>query len=710
MSRFGLFGSNNFTGLGLGSLEQPFGEISFTTPGTYTWTAPAGVTSVSAVVVGAGGMGAQNTFGGGGGALAWKNNITVVPGTSYEIVVGAGGVFQNETFGSIVPNGGPSTAFTMIAGGGGGSGTGGSGGSASGGTGNYSGGNGGTFPGYPNNGGGGSAGYTSDGEAGLNGVGDPTYIGGNGGNAGNWPTAGGSGNVGTLTRGGSGGGIGLYGIGVGAVRGADATDAPRQAGLYGGGAASSGNGPSSPEYAGNGAVRIIWGFGRSFPNAAGPTPPVWTVYNTNTAIPGWGNDIINDINWNGSQFLAVGNNGKVATSPNGITWTYRSNLATGTWGNAPVRAIGWDGSKYLIGGGIDDGASAPLVATSTDGITWTVSNVMSPGYTGPLWSNSPVRAIIHDGTQFIITGGDGYAGHIATGVQGTESSLYLVANSGASAYTINSSSNPTLTLQRGGTYTFDVAASGHPFWIKTAQTTGTGSAYSTGVTNNGTEIGTVTFTVPNDAPSTLYYICQVHGSMTGVINIVANTNGIIWTGRANPLGNSFGISLAWNKNPNNPRYFVAGADSYSVHSTDAITWNSDNSLAVVWAGISFPACIVYNPETETFVVGGYDTGIATSTATATPNFVNRPALGLLWNTNASAVRKIIHNNGTLVAVGDSVNSVAISIDGGITWENKTSLTTLGYSGFIYAIATNGKRYIIGGAGGRIAISSNTLYL
>jgi hypothetical protein len=109
------------------------------------------------------------------------------------------------------------------------------------------------------------------------------------------------------------------------------------------------------------------------------------------------------------------------------------------------------------------------------------------------------------------------------GVEGAGSGTYTVTNSGSSAYTINSSSNPTLTLQRGGTYTFNVSASGHPFWIKTAQTTGIGSAYNTGVTNNGAESGTITFTVPNNAPSTLYYICQFHSSMTGVINIVDGT-------------------------------------------------------------------------------------------------------------------------------------------------------------------------------------------
>lgn len=73
---------------------------AFTTPGTYQWTAPPGVTSVSVIAVGGGGSGApgwrNNTDrysggGGGGGGLGYKNNIPVIPGNSYTVVVGAGG-------------------------------------------------------------------------------------------------------------------------------------------------------------------------------------------------------------------------------------------------------------------------------------------------------------------------------------------------------------------------------------------------------------------------------------------------------------------------------------------------------------------------------------------------------------------------------------------------------------------------------------------
>jgi len=104
----------------------------------------------------------------------------------------------------------------------------------------------------------------------------------------------------------------------------------------------------------------------------------------------------------------------------------------------------------------------------------------------------------------------------------TGSQTFTVTNSGASAYQIDGSNNPTLTLVRGFTYTFNVNASGHPFYIKTSATTGTGNQYTTGVTNNGVQVGTLTFVVPSNAPATLYYICQYHGSMVGTINTVEN--------------------------------------------------------------------------------------------------------------------------------------------------------------------------------------------
>jgi len=97
---------------------------------------------------------------------------------------------------------------------------------------------------------------------------------------------------------------------------------------------------------------------------------------------------------------------------------------------------------------------------------------------------------------------------------------FACGNSGLSAYVINGENNPDLTLVRGFTYTFQLNAAGHPFYIKIVKSTGTLNAYSSGVTGNGTSVGTVTFAVPSDAPDLLYYNCQFHALMTGELHIV----------------------------------------------------------------------------------------------------------------------------------------------------------------------------------------------
>ena len=69
--------------------------IEFTTVGSTTWAAPPGVTSVEYLVVGGGGGsggGFDNAGGGGGVAgMVLTGTLSVVPGTSYDIVVGDGG-------------------------------------------------------------------------------------------------------------------------------------------------------------------------------------------------------------------------------------------------------------------------------------------------------------------------------------------------------------------------------------------------------------------------------------------------------------------------------------------------------------------------------------------------------------------------------------------------------------------------------------------
>ena len=79
-----------------GLLAIPPGQPAYTTAGTYIWTAPAGVTSVSVVAIGGGAAGGvrggagSRIPGGTGGGLGWKNNIPITPGATYTVVVGEG--------------------------------------------------------------------------------------------------------------------------------------------------------------------------------------------------------------------------------------------------------------------------------------------------------------------------------------------------------------------------------------------------------------------------------------------------------------------------------------------------------------------------------------------------------------------------------------------------------------------------------------------
>ena len=86
------FGAFSFVAvLGMGQTD------TYSTAGTYSWTCPEGVTSITVECWGAGGAGGgqnQNSDGGGGGgggAYARLNSYTVTSGNQYLIVVGAGG-------------------------------------------------------------------------------------------------------------------------------------------------------------------------------------------------------------------------------------------------------------------------------------------------------------------------------------------------------------------------------------------------------------------------------------------------------------------------------------------------------------------------------------------------------------------------------------------------------------------------------------------
>ena len=217
-----------------------------------TWTCPAGVTSVSVVCVGAGGAG--------GGALAYKNNISVTAGANYSVTVGKagynlGGAGSNSgtsgglsqfvaAAGTVAAEGGVTGSQTQASP-----------------AGTY---NGGGKGGYAYNGGGygggGAGGYSGDG--GDSEIGYTVAAAGGAGGPGSWAynAGGGVGLIGEGPTGGDnqGGSYGGDGQGEGTQNASSVTG-----GTYGGGFSGRWEG----NLGGPGAVKIIWpGDTRQFPS------------------------------------------------------------------------------------------------------------------------------------------------------------------------------------------------------------------------------------------------------------------------------------------------------------------------------------------------------------------------------------------------------------------------------------------------------------
>lgn len=378
------------------------------TPGTFTWTAPAGVTKVSVVAVGGGGAGGQNGGGGGGGgALAYVNNFTVTPGNTYSVVTGAGGTLTGG-----VGNAGGASSFntsTVIANGGGGGGTygsptGGAGGTVGAGTG-FAGGAGGAGQGTNVGGGGGGAGgYTAAGGAGGTGntssatAGSASTGGGGGGGGGaNSVATGGDGGpgggVGLLgqTTNGSGGAVGVNGAGGGGgSRGSNGVAAVLStsvgvAGIYGGGGGGGGGGGTGSQGQSPGAVGAVSITYQTSPLSISsfPTQLYWTNSGSIAAPDLTGGIVygVTPLTWAGTATATLWSfTGITQLSTSGFgtgaVFSIRKNNTTTTMATYGVLTVipTSPGSGYSIGDTITiDGASLGLT-TTTNNLTITVGS------------------------------------------------------------------------------------------------------------------------------------------------------------------------------------------------------------------------------------------------------------------------------------------------------------------------------------------------
>jgi len=220
---------------------------------------------------------------------------------------------------------------------------------------------------------------------------------------------------------------------------------------------------------------------------------------------------------NGAGFVTFTDNSQLTNGAGYITTSF-TNTNQLTNGAGFISSLdGVDGSG-LTGITTLISAGTNITLTTSSGIT----TINSSGGSGITTTNVSADTLVVSGvsTLGVVTGAT-YHGDASNIISGR----WVLGANGSDDYTftgpggLNATRDPVIYLARGSSYEFVNNMGAHPFQI---QTNNGGSAFTTGVTNNGASNGTVRFDVPFDAGNLLWYQCTAHAGMAGTIVVYPN--------------------------------------------------------------------------------------------------------------------------------------------------------------------------------------------
>lgn len=454
----------------------------------------------------------------------------------------------------------------------------------------------------------------------------------------------------------------------------------------------------------------------------------------------------------GSIFLITGNNQKCATSVDGINWAHQTNFDS-VWDNGGIANVMWTGSNFLVVR--DDNGR---MAVSSNGVTWSVSNALTNYMTSVLGYTQFINSIRNDGNKIAgFCGGaftfgsqnggsswerlvnlSGIAGGAFTNPLNLEphnNSYVMVDQNNGYAYASYMWADPNTGYYiyiQGHTYT-SLGTNFEAYPYVPSQRSLNGVRYLTGNYPGFYVYGPygrlwrlASYSSPTDKTSTvtkqdLYYtrisdIYAVATNGTSVItvgkygriakglesDVASGTNFAIQSNTLNQTanwGSSSAINAAvWTFS----KYIVAGESGKVATSSDGATWTYQTGLSSTAFGTANVNCIASNGTT--CIVAGASGKVATTTDGVT--WTNQTGLSSTsWST--SNVLGAVWNGSTFLVVGDS-GKTATSTDG-VTWVYSAGLsgTTWGTSA-CYAAAWSStlSLFVVVGASGKIATSAN----
>lgn len=307
--------------------------------------------------------------------------------------------------------------------------------------------------------------------------------------------------------------------------------------------------------------------------ASNPDGLEWTRHPTNTFF-------LTGICWTGTLHVACGTNGTILTSPDGITWTPRTSGVT-SW----VQAVVWNGTQLVAVG------HAGTLLYSADGITWN-KGTMSGGvfdYEDVAWADGRYVAVGKNGGSATST--NGVAWQSTTGIFGT-------------SLTVDRVGTRFLAGAAGGLYSSTPTSTQ---WVSASNGSFTSSIYD--LEANGNKILAATtagvYSLTESPPGKWITEVLVHASPM-LDNLVRNGSEIVATGSLGTIvlsrnGISWknvrgGRDAAFTSTATNGIDFVGVGNKRPLVSPDGTAWNSPAMPAgspgfslteMIWTGSRF---------------------------------------------------------------------------------------------------------------------------
>jgi hypothetical protein len=244
---------------------------------------------------------------------------------------------------------------------------------------------------------------------------------------------------------------------------------------------------------------------------------------------------LNDVAWNGSLFVAVGDLGKIVSSPDGITWTLRTSGST-----QRLNGVTWDGSRFLA---VGDGGT---ILSSSNGSSWSSLHNGADG----VW----LHDVSYSGTRYV-----------AAGSLYPANTAYMLTSVDGVTWTENA------TLPQNGRSISGVAWSGQLF-VASAAAEAFPNEAAVLVSQDG--LTWVEVLVSVDSPTTLCVAWDGNQFIAGGIGgrLFFSPDGMNWSQVATPSTANF-LGLAWSDST----LLAAGVVGSTVATSDeGATWQAFN--------------------------------------------------------------------------------------------------------------------------------------